>query len=168
MSISLYEASVPTFVRMLGNLEGILRKAEAHAQAAATDPAVLLASRLHPDMYPLAKQVTIAVDAAVDGAARLAQSQPPAFAADEATFQGLAARIREAVAFLEALAPGRFDGAEERPVSWSARGATITVDGTRYLFHHAIPKFYFHVTTAYAILRRDGVALRKGDYMGKA
>ncbi len=164
----LYEASVPAFTRMLGNLAGILRKAAAHAEANELDPAVLLASRLAPDMYPLAKQVRIAADAAVEGAALLAQVEPPVAGEAGETFAGLAERLRAATAFLESLEPARFEGARERSVSWKSRGSTISVDGTRYLFNHAMPKFYFHVTTAYAILRHDGVELRKGDYMGKA
>lgn len=167
MSLSIHEACVPVFVRMLRNLAGILEKAAAHADAGKADPTALLASRLHPDMYPLAEQVRIAVDAAVDGAARLAQADPPAIDGGGETLAGLAARIGSAIAFLESLEPARFDGAEERPVSWSARGATISVRGADYLLKHAMPKFYFHLTTAYAILRHEGVALKKGDYMGK-
>lgn len=167
MSLSIHEACVPVFARMLRNLAGILEKAAAHADAAKTDPAALLASRLHPDMYPLARQVQIAVDAAVDGGAHLAQVDPPALGDGAQTFASLVARIGSAAAFLEALEPARFDGAEERPVSWAVRGATISVRGADYLLKHAMPKFYFHLTTAYAILRHEGVALKKGDYMGK-
>ena len=167
MSLSIHEACVPVFARMLRNLARILEKAAAHAEPGKSDPAALLASRLHPDMYPLAQQVRIAVDAAVDGAARLAQAEPPPMGDGGETFAGLAARIGSAVAFLEALEPARFEGAEDRSVSWSARGATISVRGADYLLKHAMPKFYFHLTTAYAILRHEGVALRKGDYMGK-
>lgn len=168
MSVSLHEASVPVFVRMLGNLCGILQKAAAHAEARKIDPGILLASRLFPDMYPLAKQVEIAADAAADTAACLAQVGPPAPAGDDRSIAGLIARLRATIAFLESLAPERFEGAEERSVSWTARGATITLKGAPYLFNHAMPKFYFHLTTAYAILRKDGVELRKGDFMGKA
>lgn len=168
MGISLYEASVPAFARMLGHLAGILAKGAAHAQARKIDPAVLLSSRLFPDMYPLARQVRIAADAAVDGAARLAQVEAPAFADAETTFAELDARLRSAIAFLGSLDPAKFEGAESRTVSWKARGEVVSVDGLRYHFNHALPKFYFHVTTAYAILRKDGVELRKGDFMGKA
>lgn len=167
MSLSIHEACVPVFVRMLRNLAGILEKGAAHAAAAKADPAALLSGRLHPDMYPLAKQVRIAVDAAVDGAARLARVDPPALDDGGETFAALAARIGSALAFLEALEPARFEGAEDRTVGWTARGATISVRGADYLLKHAMPKFYFHLTTAYAILRHEGVALKKGDYMGK-
>ena len=168
MSLSIHEVSVPVFVRMLGRLAVILGKAAAHAEAGKAGPAALLASRLAPDMYPLAEQVRIAVDAATDGAARLAQVEPPASADAEESFPALQARIRGAIGFLEALEAARFEGAESRTVSWSFRGATISVSGAQYLLNHAMPKFYFHVTTAYAILRHEGVALRKGDFMGKA
>jgi hypothetical protein len=168
MGVSIHEASVPVFVRMLGNLRGILQKAQAHAEACKVDPAVLLGSRLFPDMYPLARQVVIAADAAADAGASLAQVPLPAWTNDEASFAGLEARLRATIAFLESLDPARFGGAEERPVSWTARGATVTVKGAAYLLNHAMPKFYFHLTTAYAILRKDGVALKKGDFMGKA
>jgi len=168
MKAPLYETSVPVFVRMLGQLARILDKAAADAAARNIDPAALLASRLAPDMYPLVKQVQVATDAAVDGAARLAGVEPPAFEETERTFAELVARVRRAVVFLEALGPGDFEGAEERVVSWKARDATIAVKGTPYLLNHAMPKFYFHVTMAYAILRHEGVALRKGDFMGKA
>ena len=168
MSLSIHEVSVPVFVRMLGQLARILDKAAAHAEAGKADPAALLASRLAPDMYPLVEQVRIAVDAAVDGAARLAKVEPPAFAGAEDSFPALQARIQGALAFLRALEPARFEGAESRAVSWSFRGGDISVSGTQYLLNHAMPKFYFHVTTAYAILRHEGVPLRKGDYMGKA
>jgi hypothetical protein len=164
----MHQACVPVFVRMLGNLAGILGKAAAHAEAKGIDPEDLLARRLHRDMYPLLEQARIAVDAAVDGAARLAQVELPAFADDEGGFPGLEARIRGAIAFLLSLEPSRFEGADERVVSWTSRGSTISVPGAAYLLNHAMPKFYFHLTTAYAILRHEGVALRKGDYMGKA
>ena len=168
MKTPLYETSVPVFVRMLGQLARILDKAAIDAEARRIDPAALLASRLAPDMYPLLKQVQIATDAAVDGAARLAGVEAPAFGEDERTFGDLGARIRRAVAFLETLGPERFVDAEARVVSWKAREATVSVKGTPYLLNHALPKFYFHVTMAYAILRHEGVALRKGDFMGKA
>jgi len=168
MSLSIHEISVPVFVRMLEHLAGILDKASAHAGAGNADPAALLASRLASDMYPLVEQVRIAVDAATDGAARLAQVEPPAFAGAEDSFPALQARIQGALVFLRALEPARFEGAENRAVSWSFRGGAISVGGAQYLLNHAMPKFYFHVTTAYAILRHEGVPLKKGDYMGKA
>jgi len=162
------QASVPVFARMLRQLGRILEKAADHAEAMEIEPAVLLDSRLAADMYPLAKQVRIATDAAVDGVARLAQVEGPAFPDDEDSFAKLQSRVAKAVEFLESVEAARFEGAEARTVSWTSRGARISVDGRAYLLNHAMPKFYFHVTTAYAILRHDGVALKKGDFMGKA
>jgi hypothetical protein len=168
MGISLYDASVPVFVRMLGRLAIVVDKAAAHAREKGLAPAALLDSRLHADMYPFADQVRIAVDAAIDGAGRLAGVEPPRLDNDEASFAELSARIAKGVAFLESLEAARFEGAEARSVSWTARGQSITVGSVPYLLNHAMPKFYFHLSMAYAILRRDGVALKKGDFMGKA
>ncbi|MBX3673645.1 MAG: DUF1993 domain-containing protein [Burkholderiales bacterium] len=168
MGISLYDASVPVFVRMLGRLAVIVDKAAAHAREKGGGEGALLGSRLQADMYPLADQVRIAVDAAVVGAAHLAGVEAPRFADDEASFADLSTRIAKGVAFLESLNAARFEGAEVRTVSWTARGQAITVGSVPYLLNHAMPKFYFHLSMAYAILRRDGVALKKGDFMGKA
>jgi hypothetical protein len=168
MGISLYDASVPVFVRMLGRLAVIVDKAAAHAREKGAGEDSLLGSRLQADMYPLADQVRIAVDAAVVGAAHLASVEAPRFADDEASFAELSARIAKGMAFLESLEAARFEGAEARSVSWTARGQSITVGSVPYLLNHAMPKFYFHLSMAYAILRRDGVALKKGDFMGKA
>lgn len=168
MGISLYDASVPVFVRMLGRLAVIVDKAAAHAREKGGGEGALLGSRLQADMYPLADQVRIAVDAAVVGAAHLAGAEAPRFADDEASFADLSTRIAKGVAFLESLEAARFEGAESRSVSWTARGQAVTVGSVPYLLNHAMPKFYFHLSMAYAILRRDGVALKKGDFMGKA
>jgi uncharacterized protein len=168
MKTPLYETSVPVFIRMLGQLAKILDKAAADAEARKIDPAALLACRLAADMYPLVKQVQIATDAAVDGAARLAGVEAPAFDDNERSFAELGTRIAKAISFLRTLGPEQFEDASERVVSWKARDATISVKGTPYLLNHALPKFYFHVTMVYAILRHEGVALRKGDFMGKA
>lgn len=168
MGISLYDASVPVFVRMLGRLAVIVDKAAAHAREKGEGEGALLGSRLQADMYPLADQVRIAVDAAVVGAAHLAGAEAPRFADDEASFAELSTRIAKGVAFLESLEAARFEGAEARSVSWTARGQAVTVGSVAYLLNHAMPKFYFHLSMAYAILRRDGVALKKGDFMGKA
>lgn len=163
----MYESCVPVFTRMLRNLLRILEKGAAHAEANGMDPALLLASRLHPDMYPLAKQVQIAADTAMAGAARLAGRDAPRREDTEKSFAELAARVARTIAWLEALDPAGFAGAEDRTVVRHARGQSFETPGMTYLLHHALPKFYFHVTTAYAILRHEGVALRKGDYMGK-
>jgi hypothetical protein len=168
MNISMYQASVPVFIRMLDNLAAILEKAAAHAEARKIDPAVLVASRLYPDMFPLAKQVQIASDAAKGGAARLAQMEPPAYEDNEATLADLVARLRKTVDFLRTLQAEQIDGSEDRTVTWKTRTATKSMQGMPYLLNHVLPNLYFHVATAYAILRHNGVEIGKGDYLGRA
>ena len=168
MTISMYQASVPTFLRMLDNLAAILEKAAAHAEARKIDPAVLVGSRLYPDMFPLVKQVQIATDAAKGGAARLAGMEPPAFEDNESTFAQLVARVRRTGDYLKSLEPGQIDGSEDRTVTWKTRTATKTMQGMPYLLNHVLPNLYFHVTTAYAILRHNGVEIGKGDFLGRA
>ena len=166
MNISMYQASVPVFIRMLDNLAAILEKAAAHAEARKIDPAVLVASRLYPDMFPLAKQVQIASDAAKGGAARLAQMEPPAYEDNEATLADLVARLRRTVEFLRTLRAEQIDGSEDRTVTWKTRTATKSMQGMPYLLNHVLPNLYFHVATAYAILRHNGLAIGKVDFIG--
>lgn len=168
MKISMHQASVATFSRVLDNLAAVLEKAAAHAEAKKIDPAVLLASRLYPDMFPLVKQVQIASDTAKGGAARLAQVQPPAFEDSEASFPELLARLRKTIAYLATLKPEQFEGSEERTVSWQSRSATKSMQGLPYLLNHVLPNLFFHATTAYNILRHNGVELGKGDFLGKS
>ena len=168
MTISMYKASVPTFIRMLDNLAAILEKAAAHAEAKKIDPAVLVGSRLFPDMFPLVKQVQIATDAAKGGAARLAGLEPPAFEDNEATFADLVARVRRTVAYLQTLEPGQIDGSEDRTVTWKTRTATKSMQGMPYLLNHVLPNLYFHIATTHGILRHNGVEIGKGDYLGRS
>ena len=168
MTISMYQACVPTFIRVLDNLAAVLEKAAAHAEAKKIDPAVLIASRLYPDMFPLLKQVQIAADAAKGGAARLAQLEPPAYEDNETTFAELVARLRRTVAYLGTLKPEQIDGSEERTVTWKTRTATKSMQGMPYLLNHVLPNLFFHVTTAYAILRHNGVEIGKGDFLGRS
>jgi uncharacterized protein len=168
MNISMYHASVPVFIRMLENLAAILEKAAAHAEARKIDPAVLVQGRLFPDMFPLSKQVQIASDAAKGGAARLAGMEPPAFEDNETSFPELVARIRKTVDFLRTLKPGQFEGSEDRTVTWKTRSGEKSMQGMPYLLNHVQPNLYFHVTTAYAILRHNGVEIGKGDFLGKS
>jgi uncharacterized protein len=168
MNISMYQASVPVFIRMLDNLAAILEKAAAHAEARKIDPAVLVASRLYPDMFPLVKQVQIASDAAKGGAARLAQMEPPAYEDNEATLADLAARLRRTVDYLRTIKAEQVDGSEDRTVTWRTRTATKTMLGMPYLLNHALPNLYFHIATAYGILRHNGVEIGKGDYLGRS
>ena len=168
MTISMYQACVPTFIRVLDNLAAVLEKAAAHAEAKKIDPAVLIASRLYPDMFPLVKQVQIAADAAKGGAARLAQLEPPAYEDNETTFAELVARLRRTVAYLGTLKPEQIDGSEERTVTWKTRTATKSMQGMPYLLNHVLPNLFFNVTTAYAILRHNGVEIGKGDFLGRS
>jgi uncharacterized protein len=167
LKISMYQASVAVFIRVLNNLTGILDKAAIHAETRKIDPAVLINSRLYPDMFPLVRQIQIASDSAKGGAARLAGVEAPAYEDNETTFAQLLARIRKTVAYLETLKPEQFEGSEERTVSWQTRTSTKTMQGMPYLLNHVLPNLYFHATTAYDILRHSGVELGKQDFLGK-
>lgn len=162
----MYQASVATFIRMLNNLTAILEKAAAHADAKKIEPAVLINSRLYPDMFALGRQVQIATDHAKGCGARLAGMEPPKFEDNEATFPELIARVRKTVAYLNELKPEQIDGSEERTITLPMRTRTLTFRGLTYLLNFALPNFYFHVTTAYDILRHNGVELGKRDFIG--
>jgi hypothetical protein len=167
MTISMYQASVPVFVRMLNNLAGILDKAAAHCEAKKIDPSVLIGCRLYPDMFALGKQVRVACDHAKNGVARLAGEDGPAFENDESTFPELVARVRKTIDYLQSVPRERIDGSEEKDVVLQ-RGDTVnTYKGLDYLINRALPNFYFHVTTAYDILRHNGVELGKRDFLGR-
>lgn len=168
MSLSIYQASIPTFLRTLGNLPAILKKAAAHAEAKNIDPRIFIDARLAPDMFPLARQVQIASDAAKGAGARLAGLEVPSYADTETTFDELQARIARTVEFLEGIREEQLDGAEERNVTLKVRGQEISFNGRDFLFGFALPNFFFHVTTAYAILRHNGVELGKMDFLGGA
>jgi hypothetical protein len=163
----MYSASVPVFVRMLNNLAGVLEKGAAHAEAKKIDPAVLLAGRLYPDMFALTRQVQIAGDGAKGGAARLAGVDIPVYEDNEKSFAELVGRCRKTVAFLEALKPAQIDGSEDKTITLEMRTGTVSFKGQNYLLNHVYPNFYSHVTTAYDILRHNGVELGKRDFLGK-
>jgi len=167
MALSMYQASVPVFAKTLGNLAAILDKAASFAAAKKVDQSVLLGYRLAPDMLNLARQVQIATDHAKGAPARLAGMEPPAFEDTEASFAELKARIDKAIAFLGTLKPSQVDGSEEREITLKMRNNTLTYKGQPYLTHYALPNFFFHVTTAYGILRHCGVELGKKDYIGQ-
>jgi hypothetical protein len=167
MSLTMYTATVPTCTRALNNLAAILEKAAAHAEARKIGPAVLLNTRLYPDMFPLSTQIHIANDIAQGGAARLAGVDVPVFEAKERTFAEWIATSRATVAYLESLKPGQFDGSEDRTITWNTRTSTKNMQGTPYLFNHVLPNVFFHVATAYGILRQSGVELGKLDYLGR-
>jgi len=168
MKISMYDACVPPGIRMLNNLAVILEKAAAHAEARKIDPAVLVNARLYPDMFPLVRQVQIASDSAKGGAAKLAGLEPPSYEDNETTLPELIARAKKTVAFLETLKPAQFEGSEDRTINWKTRTTERTMQGLPYLVHHVLPNLYFHVTTAYNILRHNGIELGKMDFLGRA
>ena len=168
MKVSMYQASIPTITRALNNLAAVLEKGAAHAEAKKFDASALVESRLFPDMFPLAKQVQIASDSAKGGAARLAQAQPPAFEDNETTFAELIERCKKTVAYLETLKPEQIDGGEDRTVTWQTRSATKSMQGQPYLLNHVLPNVFFHVATAYDILRHNGVEIGKQDFLGRS
>lgn len=167
MKLDMYQATVSPCKRALGNLADILKKADAHASARKIDPAVLLNTRLFPDMLPLTMQVVIAGDIARGGAARLAGAEVPIIDGGNATFAELIEGLSRSIAFLDTLKPEQFVGAEDRTVTWQTRSSSKSMQGTPYLFNHVLPNVYFHLTTAYDILRHAGLELGKQDYLGK-
>ncbi len=166
MKLTMFDACVPVGIQMMSNLAAILGKAAAHAEARKFDPAVLVGSRLFPDMFALVRQVQIASDGAKGGAARLAGLTPPSWEDNETTLPELVVRLHRTIDFLRTLQPAQFDGAEDRTITWSTRAGPRTMRGMPYLLHHMLPNLYFHVTTAYNILRHNGVELGKKDYLG--
>jgi hypothetical protein len=167
MTLSMYQASVPVFVRGLENLSVILAKGAAHAEAKKIEPAVFVSARLAPDMFPLSRQVQIASDAAKGCVARLAGAEVPSWPDTESTFAELEARVAKTIAFVKGFTAAQVDGSEERSVTLKMRSGELTLHGQDYLFKLSLPNFYFHVTTAYDILRHNGVEVGKMDYLGK-
>ncbi len=166
-TLSMYQASVPVLIKALTVLRGLLEKAEAHAQAHDYDPAVLLQTRLYPDMLPLIRQVQIATDTAKFAPARLAGVESPVFEDTETSFAEVYARLDGVLAYLAGFAAGQVDGSEEREVLLPTRNrGELKFDGRGYLFGFVLPNLYFHISIAYAILRANGVPLGKLDYLG--
>ncbi len=168
MTITMYQASAPRFAHTLKALSAVLAKADAHCAARKIDPLVLTAARLYPDMFPLSRQVQIACDSAKGAVARLAGVEVPKHEDTEKTFEELRARIDKTLAFIATVKPAQVDGSEEREVVLKLRGNDVTFSGLQYLLGFAWPNFYFHATTAYAILRHNGVELGKTDFLGTA
>jgi hypothetical protein len=166
MAITMYAASVPVFKHILGTLSVVLDKAEAHAAAKKIEPAALLQARLFPDMFTLRRQVMIATDFAKGTCARLAGVDVPKYEDTEQTFEELKARIAKTQAFISTLSAAQIDGSEEREITTQVGHETRKFSGQHYLLHYALPNFFFHVTTAYDILRHNGVELSKRDYIG--
>lgn len=163
----MYKTSIPVFKQLLTSLSAILTKAEAYAATKKFEPAVLLNAQLYPDMFPLIRQVQVAADFAKSVSARLAGVEVPAYEDNEQTFADLQARIAKTLAFIESLTPAQFDGSETRDIV--LRPGTPKekkMFGHNYLINYGLPQFFFHVTTAYAILRHNGLEVGKGDFMG--
>lgn len=167
MTLSMYQASVPVFKQMLGGLSGVLAKAEAHAAARKIDPVVLLQSRLYPDMFALLRQVQVACDFAKSVSARIAGVDVPSFEDKEESFADLQARIAKTLAFIDSLTAAQIDGSEERRIVTQAGTPKEKIfSGQSYLLNYGLPHFFFHTTTAYAILRHNGVEVGKKDFIG--
>jgi len=166
MTISMYQASVPRFVNILGNLSNILDKAQGHVDAKKVDDATLTTYRLFPDMLPMAKQVQIACDAAKGVVARLAGVEIPVHEDNEKTLAELKVRIAKTIAFVQSVTPEQIDGTEEKDIVIKRGDKETHYKGMQFLLGHAIPNFYFHVTTTYNILRHNGVEIGKRDYIG--
>jgi uncharacterized protein len=167
MTISMYSASVPIIQRVLGNLSAWLDKAAAHAEARKFDPLVLVNARLYPDMLPLSSQVQIACDSAKGCVARLAGMEIPKHEDTEKTIAELKARIAKTLDFVQSVPAAQLEGSEERAISLPRRNKEpLQLQGEFFLKHYALPNLFFHATTAYAILRHNGVEIGKGDYLG--
>jgi hypothetical protein len=156
---------VPRLANTLKNLSAILDKAQAHAEARKIDPVVLTNSRLYPDMLPMKRQVQIACDSAKGAVARLAGAEPPKHEDVEETFAELKARIAKTLDFIQTFKPAQIDGSEDKTIHLKLGQREVDFKGMQYLLGHALPNFYFHVVTAYDILRHDGVEIGKRDYL---
>jgi uncharacterized protein len=166
VTISIYDQTVAALSRMLLNLDRIVTMAEEYAKEKNIDPAVLTGARLYPDMLPFVAQVRIATDTAKGAAARLSGTEIPKWADDEVTFEDVHARIRKALDYLATFKPEQFEGAEEKPIEMKLPNRTLNFSGRDYILGFVLPNFYFHVTTAYNILRHNGLVIGKLDYLG--
>jgi len=165
MSPSLYDASVPVFRQLLSSLDAIIDKTIAHAEAKKIDQAVYATARLYPDMFPFTKQITVATDFAKGASARLAGVEVPKFEDAETTLGDAKARLKKTQDFIATLKPAQFEGAETRDITIQLRPGPTIFKGKAYLLHYAMPNFYFHTTTAYAILRHNGIEIGKPDFI---
>ncbi len=163
----MYQASVPVFLRGFDNLSVLLDQAEEFSASRKIHPSVLIEARLFPDMFPLARQVQLASDAARRGVARLAGVQAPVFEDIEVTFRDLQERVARTCDYLRDIDPGRIDGSELRDITIKVGGHDTPFTGMSYLLSFALPNFFFHVTTAYDILRHNGVPVGKQDFLGR-
>jgi len=166
MGISMYQASAPRFANSLGNLSAFLDKAQAHCEAKKIDPLVLTAHRLYPDMFPLSRQVQIACDTAKGAVARLAGVEVVKHEDTEQSFADLKARIAKTLAIVKGFKPAQIDGSEDRDITLKVGPTELKFKGMQYLLGFALPNFFFHVVTAYDILRHNGVEIGKRDFIG--
>ncbi len=162
----MYQASVPRLANILGNLSNILDKTQAHIDARRIDDSVLMDCRLFPDMYPFSKQVQIACDKARSVVARLAGIDVPFYEDDEKTLAELKVRIDRTIAFLRSVSPEQIDGTEDKDIVLPVTGKETRYKGLQLLLGHSMPNVYFHATTAYNILRHNGVEIGKRDFLG--
>lgn len=162
----MHHRSVAVYDRFLANLSRILTKAEAHCTAKSIKPEAMLTFRLFPDMLPFVRQVQLACDFAARAAARLAGEEPKSFPDTETTFAELQTRIETARGYMAGFDVARYDGADSRKITLKMRGQDVTMTGENFLSLYSMPQFHFHLTTAYNILRHNGVDLGKADYMG--
>ena len=162
----MYQASVPQLKKMLINLSAILKKGEEYASAKKIEATVLTGDRLFPDMLPLTRQVLIACDQVKNGLGRIASIEPPKFEDTETTFAELQERITKTIAFMDGIKPEQLDGTEAKEIKFSIKEWNFEFVGEQYLLTWIIPNFYFHVTTAYNILRSNGVEVGKTDFLG--
>ncbi|HLT91902.1 MAG TPA: DUF1993 domain-containing protein [Woeseiaceae bacterium] len=166
MALTVYDVAIAPLSRMLANLDRIVTLAETWAEERSIDPAALIQARLYPDMLPFVSQVRIATDTAKGAAARLAGTELPRWADDEVTFADIHARIRKAIDYLATFRPEQFEGAEQARIEMKLPKRTLDFSGRDYITGYVLPNFHFHVTTAYAILRHNGVPIGKQDYLG--
>ncbi len=166
MPFTIYEAAIPPMIRSLQNLSNILDKAVAQAKSEDKSLDALLEARLAPDMFPFTRQIQVVSDTAKGAAARLAGVEPPGFPDEEKTFPELQQRIAKTVDYLKSFRTAQFDGAEDRTVTLKFPNGEMKFSGREYLTGFVLPNFYFHMTAAYALLRHNGIAVGKMDYLG--
>jgi hypothetical protein len=168
MAFTLYQAAIPPVVQILNALTAILDKAASYCEERKIDPAVLITDRLAPDMFPFARQIQLASDHAKGIAARLAGIEVPSFSDTETSFAELKARIAKTLDFVKSVSPSQIEGAESREIQLKLAGNEVKFTGERFLINLALPNFYFHATTAYDILRHNGIPVGKRDFLGAA
>ena len=168
MAISMYQASLPIYIRQLNGLAGCLKKAQALYAEKKYDESTLLGYRLFPDMFNFTKQVQAATDHAINGAARLAGQEPPKYEANETSLAELIARVEKAIAFLNTIKPEQVDGSEDRDIILKIRDRELSFKGLPFLLNQSMPNFYFHNTTAYNLMRHTGVEIGKKDFRGES